>query len=384
MTSEPRGAVTIAEWLRGSPNPWPRIESCQDGDLHVACYYLAGAELLRTRHEKPYLKLRLVDRHGTVDGRVWDDAEAVFERVSSGGYVGVRGRVQVYQGRHQLKIEEIAPVRVEAEEQQLFLPRSSRSTEEMDRDLDRVIRSIHDRPLRSLLRRMFDPASDTGRAFRVAPAAKFNHHAYIGGLMEHTLSMAGMCDAAAKHYGDAVDRDLLIAGALLHDIGKTREISATAGFEYTTEGKLLGHIVLGIQMVADAARQVPELTPERLSLLLHLIASHQGRYEWQSPREPATLEALILHFVDDLDAKMTQARALISGVDSGWTTYDRSLGRDLYRHLTGGAGAPPPESQGFADDADEPDRLRRGESRGVPAGPAASLDLFESAVDREP
>jgi 3'-5' exoribonuclease len=166
----------------------------------------------------------------------------------------------------------------------------------------------------------------------MAPAAKQNHHAYLGGLIEHTLSITRVCDLLAAHYGASLDRDLLIAGALLHDIGKIREIGARSGFPYTDEGKLLGHIVIGMQVVADAARHVPALGEARLLLLQHLIASHQGRFEWHSPREPRILEAIVLHYADDLDAKLNQASSLIDAVTGGWTAYDRSFGRDFLRH----------------------------------------------------
>src|SRR5512146_2333005 len=145
------------------------------------------------------------------------------------------------------------------------------------------------------------------------------------------------CSLMAEHYWPAVDRDLLVAGALLHDVGKVREIGTQAGFPYTDEGKLLGHILLGLQMVADVAKDVPELSDERLMLLQHLVASHQGRYEWQSPREPRILEGLILHYCDDLDAKMNQALGLIAGVERGWTPHDRAFGRDFMRHVPGAA-----------------------------------------------
>jgi 3'-5' exoribonuclease len=138
-----------------------------------------------------------------------------------------------------------------------------------------------------------------------------------------------------------VDRDLLVAGALVHDIGKTRELSTEVSFPYTREGKLLGHILLGLRIVEEEAQHVPELANERLQLLLHLVASHQGRYEWQSPREPRTIEALLLHYADDLDAKTVQALALLETVPDGWTGYDRSLARELLRHRSVTAAAEP-------------------------------------------
>src|SRR5690606_28940164 len=177
--------------------------------------------------------------------------------------------------------------------------------------------------------------SESGRAFRVHPAAKRNHHAYLCGLLEHSLSVATACDRLAAHYaavGVPLDRDLLVTGALLHDLGKTRELKGFPAVGYTTEGHLLGHIVIGMQIVAREAEEVPGLDPERLLLLQHLIASHQGRPEWDSPKVPQLLEALVLHYADDLDAKLNQAGALLSGVAAGsWSAYDRGLGRAFFQ-----------------------------------------------------
>lgn len=341
-------APALRDWLADATYPWPAVRTLRDGDPIAACFHLSALDLATTRQDKPYLRLQLTDRHGTVEARVWDDAAKVAERLRAGGFVGIRGRVHVYRGQHQLKVEQIGPVRVEAGELGLFMPRSPRDATVMERELQALLSSIQDRPLRKLLDRLLDRDSETGRLFREAPAAKRNHHAYVAGLLEHTLSLAHVCDLLARHYGSGVDRDLLIAGALLHDIGKIRELGIETGFPYTDDGKLLGHIVLGIQIVTAAAEAVPELGAERRRLLLHLIAAHQGRYEWQSAREPLTLEALLLHHADDMDAKMAQAQSLVAGTEAGWTPYDRSLGREFLRH--GGAGA----GDGVPGRADEP------------------------------
>lgn len=324
--------MRLQDWLAGAPNPWPAIRTLADGDHYLACFYLAALDLAHTRQEKPYLKLQLADRNGSVEARVWDDAERINGLVRAGTFVGVRGRVQVYRGEHQLKVDEIATVAVAPQELSLFLPTSERDATEMDRELTALIESIRDTPLKTLLRRLLGPDAETGRRYRRSPAAKRNHHAYVGGLLEHSLSVTGVCDVLAQHYGDKVDRDLLVAGALVHDIGKIRELSTEISFPYTQEGKLLGHILLGLRIVEDEARHVPELAPERLQLLLHLIASHQGRYEWQSPREPRTIEAVLLHYADNLDAKAAQALALLDSVPGGWTAYNRSFAGDLLRH----------------------------------------------------
>ncbi len=345
MTSHPASSrPTPRQWMAGEPFPWPSIAELADGERVTACYFVESVQLGMTRHEKPYLRMRLVDRTGAVEGRVWEDAERVAASLSVPGYAGIRGRVETYAGQRQLKVEEVVALDVPPEDLDLFVPRSPRDQREMEAELAALIAGVEDPAYRALLRRILGPDTETGRLFRHAPAAKRNHHAYIGGLLEHSLSVAGACIRLAEHYGERIDRDLLVTGALLHDIGKIREIEGTGGFPYTDEGKLLGHIVIGLQIVADEARSIPGLTRERTVLLLHLIASHQGRYEWQSPRRPKLLEALILHYVDDLDAKMQQVCALLDAIDGGWTAYDPALGREFFRHRApiavpaGGAG----------------------------------------------
>lgn len=346
------------EWLRGEPFPWPGIDELEEGVRVATCYGVESKQIARTKDDKPYLRLQLCDRSGSIEGRVWEDAERIDRIVEIGSFVGVRGRIQTFRNQRQLKIEEIAPIDVPAEDLDLFLPRTPLDLAALDAGLDELVASVSDPALRALLERLVGAETETGRAFRRAPAAKRNHHAYVGGLLEHTLSVARACDALARHYGDAVDRDLLVTGAILHDIGKVREIGVSIGFPYTDPGKLLGHIVLGIQMVRDTGREIPELTDDRLLLVLHLVASHQGKYEWQSPKIPMTLEALLLHYVDDLDAKMQQAMALVDAVARGWTAYDPSFGREFLRHR----GAAPTDDVGEAFD---------------PFGPVVSFDEIE-------
>lgn len=326
-------AITPRAWLEGEPYPWPALDDVAEGSRLVGCYCVTSKQIGVTKNDKPYLRLLLCDRSGEIEGRVWDEAERINEWVAEGAYVGIRGRVENYRGQRQLKVEAIALLEVAPEDLELFLPRSQHDLDELEKQLDALIDSVRDPGLHALLIRLLGRESETGRAFRRAPAAKRNHHAYIGGLLEHTVSIGWVCSALARHYGAALDRDLLVTGALLHDIGKIREIEVASGFPYTDEGKLLGHIVLGIQMVKDAAKEVAELPQERALLVQHLVASHQGKYEWQSPKIPMTLEALLLHYVDDLDAKMHQALALVADAEKGWTGYDPSFGRAFMRHL---------------------------------------------------
>lgn len=364
------GGRTIAAFLGGEPCPWPAIHEPGEGVRFSGCYCVEQKQLLMTKGDKPYLRLQLVDRSGTIEGRVWDDAERIDSWVRAGGYVGIRGRIQSYRNQRQLKIEEIEPLHVESDELDLFLPATDLDLDALEAALDELIASVADRPLRQLLEELVGPDTETGRAFRRSPAAKRNHHAYVGGLLEHTVSITRIADAMARHYGPVIDRDLLITGAILHDIGKIEEIATTGGFPYTDPGKLLGHILLGIQLVRDAARTIEDLDPERLLLVLHLVASHQGKYEWQSPRVPHTLEALILHFADDIDAKMNHAMALVDGVEEGWTQYDGNFAREFFRHRGPSPALPSAPAAQPSAPADPP--------RGAPA------TTPESTPDRRP
>jgi 3'-5' exoribonuclease len=363
---------TLGDWLGDASLPWPAAATLRAGDMLVACYALAGMQLLRTRHEKPYLRLQLVDVHGPLEGRVWDDAQRYAEVLQPGSYVGVRGRIEIFNGERQLKVEAIAPVEVPPEYLELLLPRSRRDANEMDRELAGWIESVADDALRALLAALLGEGTDTGRDYRLAPAAKRNHHAYLGGLLEHTLSVTALCAFLAEHYADAgIDRDLLVTAALLHDIGKIRELGTHAGFPYTTEGRLLGHILIGLQLVRDAARATGGLDAQRLLLLEHLIASHQGRYEWQSPREPRILEGILLHYADDLDAKMNQIGSLLAVLPAGWSPYDRTFQREFLRHRydAGATDESPPGGEAVETSLDA----------GEPAQPSPddTLDLFE-------
>lgn len=362
MNAPPRSA-SIEEWLRGEPVPWPTVRSRAPGDAFAGCFYLRELRAPAEPGAGGPTRLELIDRHGVIHAELATGA-VLDPRVRTGLYVGVRGTVLDESGRRTLRIDEAAPVDVALQQLAFFLPAGPHDTAAMRTELDAFIDSLAAPELRALVQHLLAGAGEIAEAFRLAPAARQYHHAYLGGLLDHTLSVARLCDRLADHYGPAVDRDLLIAGALLHDIGKIREISARPGFLYTDEGRLLGHIVIGLQIVAAAGAAIGT-EQQRLLLVLHLVASHQGRYEWQSPREPRLLEALLLHYADDLDAKFAQAHALLRAAPTDWSDYDRSFGRDFLDHLgLRHAQSPTDRSSPAAGSAADP-RLE-------------TLDLFES------
>ncbi|MBA2671104.1 MAG: HD domain-containing protein [Gemmatimonadetes bacterium] len=333
----------------GSSFPWPLIGELEDGADITAVYLVLESRRAETKAAKPYLKLVLGDRTGTIDGVIWDEVDRWEPTCCVEAVVGVRARVGSFQDRLQLRVQSVEILTASADDMGQLLPASQRPLERMERELDSLIASVDDSGLRSLLERFLGAETVSGRAFRSHPAAKRNHHAYLYGLLEHSLSVAAACDRLAAHYAETgieLDRDLLISAALLHDIGKLKELKGFPGVLYTTEGQLLGHIVIGIQMVTREAEALGELSPDRLLHLQHLIASHQGRPEWDSPKVPQTLEALLLHYADDLDAKLNQANALLQSVEEGeWSGYDRSFGRSFLRSPQKGgpaAGSPEP------------------------------------------
>ena len=315
---------------------WPLVAELRDDGREVtACYLLCDKQKRETRAGKPFLNLVLGDRTGTIEGKVWDDAERLDALVAQDDVVGIRARPGVYQEKLQLTITVMQPLEIGDDDLEIFLPASPRDRQQMCRELDALVATVTDLPLRTLLVRCVGGKTQLGRTFRIHPAAKRNHHAYLGGLLEHSLSVAKAADRLCAHYveqGAQLDRDLLLTAALLHDIGKVRELAARRSFVYTDEGQLLGHILLGLQMVTREAEAIPGFGEDRLLHLQHLIASHQGKHEYASPKVPHTLEALILHYADDLDSKMNPAMALLGDVGEGeWSRHDRHLDRSLWR-----------------------------------------------------
>jgi 3'-5' exoribonuclease len=273
-----------------------------------------------------------MDKTGEISGPVWENAERRQALCVPGEVVRVAGIVQSYRDNPQLKIDDIGSVAQAEIDLADFLPASNRCRREMAEELRVVIQSVKNPFLKKLLNH-FLSKSDWWSRFQESPAAKGIHHAYIGGLLEHSLSVAQVAVLLADHY-EGVDRSLLVAGALLHDIGKLEELSVKAGLiEYTVRGRLKGHLVMGSEMVAVAAAKISDFPVELLEQLQHLILSHHGRHEFGSPAVPMTVEALILSFLDDLDAKMNiteQLRRKMDSTEMGWTEYQRMLERYLY------------------------------------------------------
>jgi len=259
-----------------------------------------------------YFALVLSDRTGQIDGRMWETEEA--GEFQAGDVVKVRGEVCRFNERLQIKVEKIR--RAQAGEYELadYVPQSARSIDAMWAELERWVASFRDPHLKALLEAFLSDA-EIASALRQAPAAKGLHHAWIGGLLEHILSLMGLCDLAAQHYPE-VNRDLLLTGVVLHDIGKLRELRWGTSFDYTLEGQLLGHITIGIGMIEQKIAAIPDFPPAKRLLVEHLVLSHHGEYEFGSPKLPMIPEAIVLHYLDNLDAKMQTVRSELAKAEA--------------------------------------------------------------------
>ncbi len=308
------------------------VEQLKEGDRFEDLFLIKNVKLGETRAGKPYLVLTVMDKSGEVSGPVWDNVPSLQKICVAGVVVKINGTVQSYRDSLQLRVDGISSV-VQAEiDLGNFYPASPRNIQEMADEIQTLVLGISNPFLKKLLNHFFKK-SDRWSHFQEAPAAKGIHHAYIGGLLEHSLSVAKVADFLAKHY-EGIDRSLLIAGALLHDIGKLEELKMESGLvEYTVRGRLKGHLVIGSEMVAQVAGDIRDFPEELLEQLQHLILSHHGRQEFGSPAVPMTVEAFMLSFLDDLDAKMNiteQLRRKMDKQEMSWTEYQRSLERYLY------------------------------------------------------
>lgn len=316
-------------------------ELAQFENQTVESYFVAANRQVRTKADgSGYLSMTLQDRTGQIESRLWELRDA--GEFQSGDVVKVRGLVCRYQDKLQIKVDKVrrADPALDAAEYDLgdFVPKTAYDVEELWTRLARYVEGLSNPHLRGLVR-LFLSDPSTAAQLREAPAAKALHHAWIGGLLEHIVSLLDLCDSAATHYEKIhpglVDRNLLLAGAILHDIGKLQELRWGTSFSYSTEGQLLGHISIGVGMVDEKLAQLPDFPPRLRTLLLHIVLSHHGKLEFGSPKLPMTPEAVLLHYLDDLEAKMQTlqsefARALAAGAPSDSPTdYIRSMERPL-------------------------------------------------------
>ncbi len=312
----------------------PYLSEIEPNKQATATFVVLNKEIRQKKTGEPYLSLLLGDRTGEIEAKMWDNVAEVMETFDRDDYVRVRGLIRIYNNRPQFTIEKVQRVDPSLVDPTDFFPASRRDPEEMFAELRGLMADIRDPNLKALVGLFLDDEEIASRLKR-APAAKFIHHAYLGGLLEHVLSLARLSRLVAAHY-PAVDPDLLLAGVLLHDIGKIYELSYERSFGYTSEGQLLGHIAIGLRMLGEKLARLPAFPPRLRTLIEHMILSHHGQLEFGSPKVPLFPEALLLHYLDDLDAKMECMRALIENdrqAESDWTGYSSSLERVVLKKL---------------------------------------------------
>ncbi len=321
------------------------VNQLTHGDSVEEVFLVADKQLRANRQGNLYLQLELRDKTGNIGARLWNATEDLARSFEPGDYLRIRGKTQVFQGSLQIILTHIDAIdgsRVEPEE---FLPQSSQSVGKLMSRLREILLGMSNPHLRGLIE-CFLIDDEFLRKFTLAPAGIKNHHAYQGGLVEHVVTLLNVADRIIGFYPE-VDRDLLLTGIFLHDIGKIDELSYDRAFAYTDEGQLVGHLVMGVELLAAKVERCAELMgepfpAELLLRLKHMIVSHHGSYEFGSPKLPMTLEAIALHLIDNLDAKIHAFTREIRddpSRDSSWTPFQQNMGRRLFKgHATPDSG----------------------------------------------
>lgn len=307
------------------------IKDLREGENVRETYLCKVTQSLQTKTGKTYYSLVLQDKTGTLDGKVWDVNNAI-EHYEAGEFITVEGRIVIFQDKPQLNISRIRRSREGEYDPADYMPSSERDIEEMYKELLAFGAQIKEPHLQQLFKSFFIDDAKFIKSFKMHSAAKAVHHGFIGGLLEHTLSVTKLCDGFSKQY-PLLNRDLLLTAAICHDMGKIYELSDFPDNDYTDEGNLVGHIVMGVEMVGERIRGIdgfPELLGKELK---HCIIAHHGKFEYGSPKLPALAEAMALHFADNLDAKMESMKELLASVDdkAEWLGFQRNFESNVRR-----------------------------------------------------
>ena len=308
------------------------IETFREGN-HISDVYLCKTkQIALTKNGKEYGSLVLQDKTGTVDAKIWELNSPGINEFCALDYVYVDADVTLFQGQNQLNVKRIRKADEGEYHPADYLPVSENSTDDMYTQLVAMIGTVKNTYLNTLLKKLFIEDKEFLKSFEEHSAAKTVHHGFIGGLMEHTLSVTKLCDYYAGYYKE-LNRDLLITAAIFHDIGKTKELSRFPENDYTDDGQLLGHIIIGTEMISDRMKEIEGFPASIAVELKHCILAHHGELEYGSPKKPALLEALALNFADTTDAKMeTMIEALNAGGEiKGWLGFNRFLDSNIRR-----------------------------------------------------
>ena len=310
------------------------IKDIKENQKVVSSFLVKQKNTSRTKAGKPFLNLTLSDKTGEVIGRVWENAETLSQRFQKDDFISLESTSVTYQNALQLNITSLTrcpPSEIDITD---YLPEAQRDREELFGELTAIIETINNPYLKQLLD-LFLEDHVFINLFRSAPAAKNLHHVYIGGLLEHTVSVATLILKIGSHYGN-LNLDLLLTAGILHDIGKVHELTFSRSFDYSDVGRLLGHIVIGLEMITEKINSLPDFPVDLAMELKHLIISHHGQYDYGSPKRPKTLEAFILFYLDDLDAKVNDLRSF-TGIEtdnhSRCAGYHKMLERYIFKSL---------------------------------------------------
>jgi 3'-5' exoribonuclease len=309
----------------------PFVKDLTADQMITGFFLVHEKEVRNTNTGKPYLRMELGDRSGTVEARMWEQFEIPAKNINRDDFVKVQARVEIYRNRPQLSLQQFRLARPEEIDLTDFLPHTPYNIEEMYKRLLSYAQGIKNSWLKQLVERILNHPEIAAR-YKRAPAAKVMHHAYLGGLLEHVVSLCGLAQQIAGLYPE-LDVDLLLTAAMLHDVGKLEELCYERAVGYTTEGQLLGHIVMELETVAKAMEEIEGFPPKLKTVVQHILISHHGQYEFGSPKLPMIREALVFHYMDDLDSKLAAVRAAMD-IDSGeaeWSAYSGALGRKFLR-----------------------------------------------------
>ncbi len=302
----------------------------QENKIITSTFVCISKQVKPKKSGEPYLALTLGDRSGQIEAKMWDNVEEAIDAFEQDDFVKIKGLLNKYKNRFQITIHKLRKLGESEVDFADYLPKTTKDIGELWQTLAGFIATFENPYLKALVESfMADP--EIAEAYRNAPAAKTLHHAYIGGLLDHVVSLFRSCDLMCRNYPQ-INRDLLLTGAFFHDIGKIHELTYNRSFSYTTRGQLLGHMIIELEMLQEKLEQIPGFPDELKTLVEHLIISHHGHYEFGSPKLPMFPEALMLHYLDDLDSKMESMRANFerdAESEEGWTGYNPSLGRPL-------------------------------------------------------
>ena len=367
----------------------PYVNELEPNRLITTSFLVHSKEIRQKKGGELYLSLLLGDRTGDVDAKMWDNVSEVLDAFERDDFVKIKAMTQVFHNRPQLTIHKIRRMDDSEIDFADYFPSSRRDPEEMWAELRQTVAGIANPHLRALLDALLDDP-DIGARYRRAPAAKQIHHAYLGGLLEHVLSLCSLARATAPLY-PYVDSELLLTGVVLHDIGKIYELNYERGFSYSSDGQLLGHINIAMRMLAEKLRGLPEFPAPLRSLVEHMVLSHHGHLEFGSPKLPQFPEALLLHYLDDMDSKMECMRALIENdrqVEGCFTSFNPALERAALkkdRFLDPAPAAPRaalPTAPDFAPNGGAPENTAP-EKAGVAPAAVAAHPLFAPKPDSQ-